>query len=484
MSGLGSRLRFLGLAAVALAFSQGIALAQRTFESPAAAKLEVTSASEEANKHFWAGINEYSNIFFARGATHLEKALEADPSFGMARVLHAWGAPGLSNADRTAKINQGITELADASTHELLTGLAFRAWNANEPAKARSLFATASKMMPGDAHLAYFAAQLAGAGGNPERSIAAMKEVTKRFPDFAPAYNILGYQLYNSGNQAGGLAAIQKYAELMSDHPNPHDSYAELLQWSGRYDAAMKHYHRATELDPTFDQGYMGMAEVAQMKGEGEHARKHLAKAIEHAATPGAKLNRMRAVATSYALEGNTKAAMKEFAAVAAAAEEAGNKGVAALAYQQMATLDAMTGKGRKAAAHLAKSEELVGADNNGHLGAAAVVHANIGNTEAAMESAQKLEKAAYEGSAGLKNFSHITSGAVYLSANQVDKALAELEQANPNAYMTKALLASCYDKMGQKAEAMALREEVLADRRYSLQNVGYLAARLEVTKK
>lgn len=484
MSRIGSSLRFLGLAALALAFSPGIAYAQQAFESPAAAKLEVTSASEEANKHFWAGISDYTNIFFIRGATHFEKALEADPNFGMARVLHAWAAPGLSAADRTAKINQGITELADdAGTGELLTALAFRAWNANEPAKARDLFAAASKMMPGDPYLAFYAAQLAGTGGSPERSIAAMKEVTERFPDFAPAYNILGYQLFNAGNQAGGLTAIKKYAELAGDHPNPHDSYAELLQWSGRYDAAMKHYHRATEIDPTFDQGYMGMAEVAQMKGEGKHAREHLAKAIEHAATPGARLNRMRAVATSYALEGNTKAAMKEFAAVAAAAEEAGNKNVAALAHQQMATIDAMADKGRKAAGHLAKSEELVGADNNGHLGAVAVVQANVGNVEAAMEAAQKLEKAAYEGSAGLKSFSHMTNGAVYLSANQLDKALAELEQANPNNYMTKALLASCYDKMGQKAEAKAIREEVLADRQYSLQSVSYLAARLEVTK-
>jgi tetratricopeptide (TPR) repeat protein len=484
MSGFGSRLRFLGLAAFALALSPGIALAQQTYESPAAAKLEVTSASEEANKHFWAGVDDADNIFFTRAAAHFEKALEADPKFGLARVFHARNVAGLLQAQRLEQINQGISELSGATTGELLTALGMREWTAGNLKEAKALFGTASKMMPGDPHLALYEAFVTGGATTPEMGIAATRKVTERFPEFAPAYNTLGYQLWNAGNRAGGLAAIKKYAELAGDHPNPHDSYAELLQWGGRYEAAMKHYHRATELDPTFDQGYLGMAEVAQMKGEGEHARKHLAAAIEHAATPAAKLNRMRAVATSYALEGNTKAAMKKFAAVAAAAEEEGVKNVAALAHQQMATIDAMAGKGRNAAAHLAKSEELVGADNNGHLGAAAVVHANIGNTEAAMESAQKLEKAASEGSAGLKSFSHITSGAVYLSANQVDKALAELEQANPNSYMTKALLASCYDKMGQKADAMALREEVLADRQYSLQNVGYMAARLEVTKK
>ncbi|NNG16943.1 MAG: tetratricopeptide repeat protein, partial [Gemmatimonadales bacterium] len=290
MSGFGSRLRFLGLAAIALVFSSGIALAQQTLESPAAAKLEVTSASEEANKHFWAGVHDADNIFFARAATHFEKALEADPKFGLARVFHGRNAVGLSQAQRLEQINQGISELSGATTGELLTALGMREWTAGNPKEAMALFGTASKMMPGDPHLALYKAFVTGGATNPERGIAATRAVTERFPEFAAAWNILGYQLYNSGNQAGGLAAIRKYAELAGDHPNPHDSYAELLQWSGRYDAAMKHYHRATELDPTFDQGYMGMAEVAQMKGEGKHAREHLAKAIEHALTPGAKL--------------------------------------------------------------------------------------------------------------------------------------------------------------------------------------------------
>ena len=484
MSGFVSRVRFLGLAAFALAFSSGIALAQQTFESPAAAKLEVTSASEEANKHFWAGVDDADNIFFTRAAAHFEKALEADPKFGLARVFHARNAAGLSQAQRLEQINQGISELSGATTGELVTALGMREWTAGNLKEAMALFGTASKMMPGDPHLALYKAFVTGGATTPEMGIAATRKITERFPDFAPAYNILGYQLWNAGNRAGGLTAIRKYAELAGDHPNPHDSYAELLQWGGRYDAAMKHYYRATELDPTFDQAYLGMAEVAQMKGEGEHARKHLAKAIEYAVTPGARLNRMRAVATSYALEGNRKAALKEFAAVAAEAEKEGNKNVAAVAHRQMALIDAIAGKGRNVAAHLAKSEELVSADNPQHLATVAVVQANTGNTEAAMEVAEKLAKIAYDGSAGLKNMSHIVNGAVYLQANQLDKAVAELEKANPNHYLAKALLASCYDKMGQKAEAMALRGEVLADRTYSLQDPVYMIARLEVMKK
>src|SRR6266540_2436196 len=36
--------------------------------------------------------------------------------------------------------------------------------------------------------------------------------------------------------------------ELAPDHPNAHDSYAELLQWSGRLTEAQAHYTRAAQL--------------------------------------------------------------------------------------------------------------------------------------------------------------------------------------------------------------------------------------------
>ena len=192
MSGFGSRLGFVGLAAFALAMSPRIALAQQTYESPAAAKLEVTSASEEANKHFWAGVDDAENVFFARATTHFEKALEADAKFGLARVFHARNAAGLSQAQRLERINQGISELSGATTGELLTALGMREWTAGNLKEAKAIFGTASRMMPGDPHVALYQANVTGGATTPERGIAAIRGVTEKFPDFAPAYNTLG----------------------------------------------------------------------------------------------------------------------------------------------------------------------------------------------------------------------------------------------------------------------------------------------------
>jgi len=483
MSGIRNSMRFLGLALAACALAPGIA-AQQAYESPAAAKLEVTSASAEANKHFWAGVNDAENVFPAGATVHFDKALEADPAFGMARVFRARSAAGMNQAARLAEINKGISELSGATTGELLTALGMREWTAGNLNEAMAIFGTAAKMMPGDPHLAYYRANVTGGATNPERGIAATRSVTEDFPEFAPAWNTLGYQLWQAGDRAGGLEAIKKYAELAPDHPNAHDSYAELLQWSGRYNEAMTHYRQAAELDPTYDAAYTGMAEVSQMMGAGDHARRHLNEAIEHAATPAAKINLMRGIGASYAIDGNMKAAVEQFTAAAAEAEQAGNKNLAALALHQAAMVEAMAGKKSDATAHLTKAGELMGADNPQQLGFAAMANASIGNGAAAMESAQKLEEAASKGSAGSKNFSHLVNGVVFLRANQLDKAVAELAQADPNAYATKAFLATCYDKMGQKAEAAALREEVKADRQYGLGDAGYMVARLEVMKK
>ena len=484
MSGIRNSMRFLGLALVAWALAPGIAAAQQAYESPAAAKLEVTSASAEANKHFWAGVSDAENVFFTSATAHFDKALEADPAFGMARVFRARSAAGMNQAARLAEINKGISELSGATTGELLTALGMREWTAGNLKEAMAIFGTASRMMPGDPHLAMYRANVTGGATNPERGIAAMRSVTEDFPEFAPAWNTLGYQLWQAGDRAGGLEAIKKYAELAPDHPNAHDSYAELLQWSGRYNDAMAHYRRAAELDPTYGAAYTGMAEVSQMMGAGDHARRYLNEAIEHAQGPNAKINLMRGIGASYAIDGNMKAAVEQFTAAAAEAEQAGNKNLAALALHQAAMVEAMAGKKSDATAHLTKAGELMGADNPQQLGFAAMVNARIGNSAAAMESAQKLEEAASKGSAGSKNFSHLVNGVVFLRANQLDKAVAELAQADPNAYATKAFLATCYDKMGQKAEAAALREEVKADRQYGLGDAGYMVARLEVMKK
>ncbi|MDQ3224723.1 MAG: tetratricopeptide repeat protein [Gemmatimonadota bacterium] len=58
-------------------------------------------------------------------------------------------------------------------------------------------------------------------------------------PDFAPAYNLLGYALRATADYAEAEKAFKKYIELIPEDPNPYDSYAELLMKMGRFDESI-----------------------------------------------------------------------------------------------------------------------------------------------------------------------------------------------------------------------------------------------------
>ncbi len=341
------------------------------------------------------------------------------------------------------------------------------------------MFVLASEMMPDDPHLAYFAAWTTGIADWPRAGIPALRSVTERFPDAAPAYNILAYGLWQSGDRDGALKAVRNYVERAPDHPNSHDSYAELLQWAGRYGEAMAEYRRAAELDASYAAAYMGMAEIHQLMGQGKQAREKLAQAAQlEVVTEGAvaarppnvpaRINRMRAQANSYLMEGDRKAGMDLLAKVASEAEANDVKWLATLAHQQLAVADAVLGRGANIATHLDNAAAIGGADNPQQHGYAAWAYASAGQLAPAREALAKLEAAA----AGDEEWStpiHSVRALIHLKENAPAKAIEELEEADPENVYVKALLAECYKKMGRTHDASALGHEVLNNRQLNL---------------
>ncbi len=463
------------LAILASGLSAGLTAAQQAEYEGKGKTLTVTSTSEDAKALFWTALDDAENIFFERAAVQLQKALALDQQFGLARVLYGWGTPGLTADERQAEIRRGVAALAGATAGELQTALAFREWSAGNMSVAKSMFVLASEMLPDDPHLAYFAAWTTAMADGRNKGIPALQSVTKRFPDAAPAYNLLAYNLWQSGDKEGGLKAVKQYIERAPDHPNPHDSYAELLQWAGRYSEAMAEYRRAAELDASYAAAYMGMAEIHQLMGQGKQAREKLTQAAQLevvtegavAARPAnvpARINRMRAQANSYLMEGDRKAGMDLLAKVATEAEANDVKWLATLAHQQLAVADAVLGQGRYIASHLQNAAEIGGADNPQQYGYAAWAYAIAGQVTPAREALAKLE-AATAGEEDWRTPIHSVRGLLYLKENEPAKAMKELEQADPEDVYVKALLADCYKKMGRRHDARALSDEVLNHR-------------------
>ena len=464
------------------AFAFSPLAAQQEVASSEPVTLYVTSATEEAVNHFWAGLHDTENIFFPRSANHFQKALELDPDLGLARVFYGWGAPGLTQAERSSEIARGIGSLGGATTAEVIVATALKELNANNTSAAKQLFGVAADMVPDDPHVAYLHAWVSGFGsGNQFRGITAQRKVTERFPDFAAAYNILGYGLWATGDHQGGLEAIRKYVELEADHPNPHDSYAELLQWDGRLEEATKHYRKAIELDESYTAAYHGLAEVNQLQGNKKETISYLTQAIDHAATPQARINFRRALANGYLINGDRKAAMENLAV--AAEEAAANEfnGPATFAHQQMAVVDAMD-KGRNIATHLDAAAAINGADTPAQHAWTAIAYAVAGEVAQAREAATALEKAAAD-APNWQTASHAANAMVYLLEDRADDALAELEQADPTNDLIRVLTGECYLKMGNKDEAKTFKTDVLANRQFNIFNAFTALARVRAEK-
>ncbi len=446
---------------------------EQEYKSPAATTLNVTSASPEAVEHFQAGMWEWDNIDFVAATEHFEAALTADPSFGAARVMHAGSAQGMTSDERVEQIAVGMIDMARGTTVEQLLALALKESISGDNAAAALLVKAASELAPDSPYLAYRHAIWSGGG------IEEMKEMTHRFPDFAPAWNILAYNLYADGKTDEAVEAVTKYMDLAPDHPNAHDSYAEIMQWEGETETAMAHYRRAVEIRPSFVAGYTGIAETEWLLGNRNEARAALEEAATHQTSENSRINTRRAIAASYMMEGERKKADAMFSEVAEAAAAAGNNGLARTAHYQAAANDAINGNGKSVSSHLAQAAEL-GGKGVWHNAWASVTYALAGEIEEARATAASLEEATSDSEL---EAAHIAKAHLLLQEGDAEGAMSILETQDETETIVRALKARCYKAMKQGDMAKELQAGVLADPTLNFYNTAQTTAVAEVRK-
>lgn len=425
--------------------------------------LTLTTTSEEARKAFFDAAFNMFNAHPAAAASFAQKALAADPNLGMARAMYAWAnPPELTPEQRERELNRAVVDAARASTAELLAAASTRALALNRNAEANVLLDALIAFLPDDPVPPYLRAIR---GTDPAKIVTDLEAITRRFPTFAPAFNILAYQRWAQGDREGALAAVQEYVRLAPNHPNPHDSYAEMLQFAGRFPEALQHYQRAHELDPSFGGGALGIAEVHMLMGHPAVARAEYAKAATSATTPAANLSAKAAGSLIYLLEGKPKDALREFAAVTTAAEQQNLRPQAAAYHRLSALIEALFGDRNTVAAHLAKAAELGGAETPGQLRFTALANAVIGRVDLAAPAATKYEQAMANGTLAQQRTVRELNAVLAISAAEPNLARAqtELTQAGAAATLGKAILAQALAKAGRRAEAQALKAEILA---------------------
>ncbi|MCL4865055.1 MAG: tetratricopeptide repeat protein [Gemmatimonadales bacterium] len=447
-------------------------LAAQAAPAPGPTKLELTHVPAAARTAFQAGVLDLANVFIARGITNLEEALRLDPTFGLARVFWAMQAP-MDAAARTAELDRGVADAAKGSVGEATFAMALRANRLGRRAEAQHLFKTARELLPADPIVANYAAPVSA--GSVEELTMAYRQLTVDFPTWAAPFNNLAYNLSRAGDRAGALAMVKKYMELAPNHPNSHDSYAEMLQFEGRLDEAVAHYRRALAIDPDYAAGYTGIADARQLQGRGADARAALTEGLAHAPTPVAKASLHRLVALSFAADGNLRGAETALGEAMKEATAANVTPLTANLHRDFAMVNAVTGNANGVAGHL----NAAGAPNPNLAGQNAMVLAVAGrNAEA---------RAALDAASGMPN----ATQALYLTRNgpviralllvnegQGEAALAELAKGDITLPTAEAVAALAEHQRRNATMARLFRDRVMSNPAYTLANTELAIAR------
>lgn len=307
--------------------------------------LKLTTSKPLAAAEFRAGVKDYENVSFESASSHFKAAIDADPRFGLARVLYAGTTFGLDQKDLEAELSRGVADAARATNKELILASGYREAALGHSDAAAAMFRAAAQLMPNDRLVAF-----AASGGIFSATLPAAREMVARYPDYAVGYNSLAYLSWADGDRAGALAAAKRQVELNPTAPNTHDTYAELLQWNGDFAEAAAHYKEAATLSPKFPEAYAGLAEVAVLQGQYDQARSYLSQAIANAWNPAQKLGYMRQVVGTWVLQGGSVDAItKQLEASIAEAKAQRDKRTTAVLYSQLATVQANFGNANAA---------------------------------------------------------------------------------------------------------------------------------------
>jgi tetratricopeptide (TPR) repeat protein len=286
-------------------------------------KVPVTTSSDEARALYEEGLALADNLHVVEANAKFAKAAEADPGFGMAYFQ-------LAQTSQTAAaffnaVGQAEDNAANGSEGEQLYIRSLIAGAENDQAAQLDALKSLLGMFPKDERTHMALANYYNGQQNFAEAIKHFGHATSINPNFASAFNALGYAYRSNDDLDGAKAAFARYVELIPDEANPYDSYAELLMEMREYDDAIENYRKAIEIDPHFPSAYAGISIAESLKGDAAAAQAAAAEMLAAARNSVEKQGAMFRSVTSHLFAGDIDAAIAVCDQRYAMAEAEGN---------------------------------------------------------------------------------------------------------------------------------------------------------------
>ncbi len=347
--------RLVALLAVGLLLPGVAARAQQTVSS---GKIPITTSSDEARGLYLQGRDLAEKLRATDARYYYQQAIEKDGNFALAHLGLANTAP--TNKEFFESVKRAVAVASSASEGERRLIMALDAGVKGDPSAQKEQLSALVDAFPDDerAHNAlggfHFGRQEYG------YAIAQYTKATGINPDFSPPYNNLGYAHRFLGDYGAAEQAFQKYIQLISDEPNPYDSYAELLMKMGRFEESIENYERALSVDRNFVFSYVGIGNNQIFMGYPAKARETFKKLGDRARNDGERRQALFWTGASYVYEGKPDAALEKVKAMYSVAEAKGDMSQMSGDYILMGNILLNTGDADKAEAKFRRAVELI----------------------------------------------------------------------------------------------------------------------------
>jgi tetratricopeptide (TPR) repeat protein len=456
---MGNRNRFL------FALLIGAVLCSAALAQTAGGKMPITTSSEAARTLYLQARDLRDRVRFLEALPLLERAVALDSNFALAyRDL----AEAQTNfVDYQKLLNKAAALVDRVSECEKYSILASDAAGKLNVAKQHEYLGRLVEKCPQDerAHFQlgsyFFFHQIY------DSAAAELQRAVDIEPNYSFAWNLLGYAKKNMGDLAGAEKVYLKYIELLPREGNPYDSYAELLLKMGRYDEAVTRYRQALTVDSTFVTSLFSMAAPLVYLGRYDDARRELQDMLKRATNDGTRQTAYYGLAVTAADEGKLDdaiAAVQQSEALSAKVNDvnAVSQNAATIGFlrlEQQRWDDA--GMEYERAWTLVKNADLAPAikaftERNLLYCQARMASGKGEHAQATAFADSFMTKAKIAGSVDDVRLAHELCGIIALNAKHFDRAVTDLQQANPESGYNNYRLALAYNGLGDKAKALA----------------------------
>ncbi|MCP4292300.1 MAG: tetratricopeptide repeat protein [bacterium] len=229
------------------------------------------SHSREAQELAEKGSSQVLSFKFSEGAENLHLALEMDPSLAEAAIdlSVAYNRMGrLKEYKQYLAMADSLTTTIEDDNRRMLAQVRLGlAHNSRYAFMVDSLLVQLKKSDPDNIHVMMAAFETRKMKGEVEDESLVWEKVLEINPNFAEAYNRLGYAAMYKGDYDQAIEHMKKYAFLAPNLANPHDSLGDVLTVIGQYEEAAREFRAAVAAQPDFYFSYINLAKTYLYRG-------------------------------------------------------------------------------------------------------------------------------------------------------------------------------------------------------------------------